>query len=348
MKFLKTKKLLLLTLVTLLFGGCSEENIETKVESSVNSNQYVSSNLDLNEEINEDYYDDSLSITEENTNDDTSSNTTEENTQKVESETSSENNQNSKEEALPTSIPEDSIKVTIERVVDGDTVEIILPDGEKVSTRLLLIDTPETKHPTIPVQPYGPEASQFAESVLFKGDTAYFELDGNTKTDRYGRYLGYLWYEDNGTYKMYNEEIVKEGLARVGYIYSQTKHLTLLNKAQDVAKANKVNIWSVDGYVTNDGFDIDKIQNTSSNNQTSSSTNQPSNNNINDEVAITTDEIKDTTSNNSSEKIVYANGGASSSNIYHDTSDAHGMKDAIKMTEQEAIDQGYRACLKCY
>ncbi|MGL5312942.1 MAG: thermonuclease family protein [Peptostreptococcaceae bacterium] len=153
------------------------------------------------------------------------------------------------------------VKATIDRVVDGDTVEIILSNGDKVDTRLLLIDTPETKHPKLGVQKYGPEASEFAKSVLHKGDPIYFELDGKSKTDKYGRYLGYLWYtcKEHNTLEMYNERVVEEGLARVGYIYSQTKYLSILLEAQDVAKSKGLNIWSIPGYVTDKGYNMDKI-----------------------------------------------------------------------------------------
>ena len=48
------------------------------------------------------------------------------------------------------------------------------------------------------------------------------------------------------------------------------------------------------------------------------------------------------------EKIVYANGGSSSSNKYHKSATAHGMKGAIKMTESEAKKKGYVACKTCF
>lgn len=155
------------------------------------------------------------------------------------------------------------IKATVDRVVDGDTVEIILPSGKEVDTRLLLIDTPETKHPKLGVQKFGPEASDFAKSVFKPGDTVYFELDKGDKTDRYGRYLGYLWYicPDDGNLELYNERVVEEGLARVGYIYDQTKHLDALLATQEKAKKEKLNIWSIDGYVTNKGYDMSKVKN---------------------------------------------------------------------------------------
>ena len=128
-------------------------------------------------------------------------------------------------------VPKDFIEAKVNRVVDGDTVELTLPNNEVVDTRLLLIDTPETKHPKLGVQKFGKEASNFAKETLKEGDTVYFELDGESKTDKYGRYLGYLWYlGDDNTLKMYNEEVVKNGLARVGYIYDQTKHLDRLMK----------------------------------------------------------------------------------------------------------------------
>lgn len=47
-------------------------------------------------------------------------------------------------------------------------------------------------------------------------------------------------------------------------------------------------------------------------------------------------------------QIVYANGGSSSSNKYHKSANAHGMKGAIKMTENEAKKKGYVACGSCY
>lgn len=45
---------------------------------------------------------------------------------------------------------------------------------------------------------------------------------------------------------------------------------------------------------------------------------------------------------------VYANGGSFSSNKYHKSANAHGMKGAIKMTKNQAISKGYVACGSCY
>ena len=97
-------------------------------------------------------------------------------------------------------------------------------------------------------------------------EALYLEYDDGDKTDKYDRYLGYLWYfnnEDNN-WQMFNKTIIEKGLARVGYVYSQKKHLDELYKAQDKAKKEKLNIWSVEGYVTNRGFDVDAYNRNSS------------------------------------------------------------------------------------
>ena len=46
------------------------------------------------------------------------------------------------------------------RVIDGDTVKIDY-NGEATNVRLIGVDTPETVHPSKPVEAYGKEASQF-------------------------------------------------------------------------------------------------------------------------------------------------------------------------------------------
>lgn len=236
----------------------------------------------------------------------------------VESNSSYQDSSSSKE------VPKGSVKATVERVVDGDTMKLKLDKTKEVVTlRLLLVDTPESVKKGVDPQPYSIEASNFAKNTLVAGDTVYIEYDEGDKTDKYDRHLGYLWYysNDNSNWQMFNETLISQGYARVGYIYSQKRHLDEFYKAQDYAKSNKLNIWSVDGYVTDRGYDVDAYN---SNKNTSSN------------------------SSSSSSNIVYANGGSSSSNKYHSTKDAHNMKGAIKMTEKEAKSKGYVPCGLCY
>ena len=142
-------------------------------------------------------------------------------------------------------IPEGSEEASVERVVDGDTMKLKLKNSNEVITlRLLLVDTPESVKPGVDPQPYAIEASNFAKEVLQVNETVYIEYDSGSKTDRYNRYLGYLWYysKENNSWQMFNKIIIEKGFARVGYIYSQKKHLDTLNEAQDKAKNSKLNI----------------------------------------------------------------------------------------------------------
>ncbi len=231
---------------------------------------------------------------------------------------------NSSYQSASKDVPKGSVKATVERVVDGDTMKLKLDKTKEVVTlRLLLVDTPESVKKGVDPQPYSIEASNFAKNTLKAGDTVYIEYDEGDKTDKYDRHLGYLWdySKDDSNWQMFNETLISEGYARVGYIYSQKRHLDEFYKAQDYAKSNKLNIWSVDGYVTDKGYDVDAYN---SNKNTSSNSSSSSNN------------------------IVYANGGSSSSNKYHSTKDAHNMKGAVKMTEKEAKSKGYVPCGLCY
>jgi endonuclease YncB( thermonuclease family) len=72
------------------------------------------------------------------------------------------------------------------RVVDSDTIDVQL-DGRKVRVRYIGTNTPETKHPTKRVEPYGPEAAE-ANRQLVEGKTVRLELDAQA-WDRYQRQL---------------------------------------------------------------------------------------------------------------------------------------------------------------
>jgi micrococcal nuclease len=137
----------------------------------------------------------------------------------------------------------------VDSVIDGDTIKVKI--GQDIKTvRLLLIDTPETKHPKLKVQPYGKEAYNYTNRLLKKGAGVKIEYD-KLKSDKYNRLLAYVYLND----KMLNELLVREGLARVGYVIKPNiKHLEKLQKAEKKAKEEKLNIWLEDGYVTKDGF----------------------------------------------------------------------------------------------
>jgi micrococcal nuclease len=143
------------------------------------------------------------------------------------------------------------------KVTDGDTIQIgYEKDGSyrEDTVRIINIDTPEVHGPKA-IQKFGPEASDFAKKVL---SNKIVEIEVSAKDnpyDNYNRLLAYVFVD--GT--LYEEMIVKEGLARIAYVYEpDTKYLDRLEAAEDYARKNKRGIWSIPGYVTEDGYDMKK------------------------------------------------------------------------------------------
>ncbi|AYU54071.1 thermonuclease family protein [Staphylococcus debuckii] len=133
-------------------------------------------------------------------------------------------------------------EATYARAVDGDTVRLMY-DGKEAVFRLLLIDTPETKHPTKGVQPYGKEASAYTKNMLENASKIEVEFDKGDKTDKYGRYLAYV-YADG---QMVNDALVRQGLAKVAYVYPPSvTYLDQLKESQRLAQEEHLNIWSGD------------------------------------------------------------------------------------------------------
>lgn len=102
--------------------------------------------------------------------------------------------------------------MTDARFVDRDTTRFYY-NGEDVSFRYLLIDTPETKHPRVGKQPFGQEASDCTSELLSNAQIIEVEHDIGQKTDKYNRYPAYI-YADG---VMVNEVLVHEGIAQVNF-----------------------------------------------------------------------------------------------------------------------------------
>ncbi|WP_445670430.1 thermonuclease family protein [Peribacillus sp. FSL R5-0717] len=133
------------------------------------------------------------------------------------------------------------VKAKVVRVIDGDTIEVLM-DGKQEQIRMLLIDTPETKHPQKPVEKFGPEASQFATETL-KNKTVGIQV-GKERTDKYGRVLAYVWVGDT----TYQEMVLEKGLAATAYLYNDLTMLDEFHKAQYIARNKKIGVWSIPGY----------------------------------------------------------------------------------------------------
>lgn len=129
---------------------------------------------------------------------------------------------------------------TVVRVVDGDTV-VLRADGTQQSVRLIGIDTPETKHPTKPIQCFGPEASAFTTSVLPPGTAVRLERDVEER-DHYGRLLVYLYRADDDVFV--NLELARQGFAEPLSIAPNVAHAATFASAAAEARQAGRGLWS--------------------------------------------------------------------------------------------------------
>lgn len=114
-------------------------------------------------------------------------------------------------------------EVKIKRALDGDTLE--LEDGRKV--RMLGMNTPEKG------KFMSKEALNFTKTLENKTAVLFYN-----KKDKYGRILGYVFFEDEN----FNRKILESGLAHL-YYYEKDKFYQQMKEAEEIARQNKKGIW---------------------------------------------------------------------------------------------------------
>ncbi|MFB5194372.1 thermonuclease family protein [Neobacillus sp. KR4-4] len=222
------------------------------------------------------------------------------------------------------------LPATIVKNVDGDTVEINL-NGTVEKVRMLCVDTPETHHPRLGVQPFGPEASEYTRKILAVGTKVEIEPGIGEGRDKYGRLLAYIYV--NG--KMFNEMLLEEGLARVAYIYApNTQYVDEFYAIQKKAQKKGIGIWSIENYAQEDGYNTDNTKSADekkSNPYTSSGKSYENNPNDDQETNL---DCKGKIKGNANSHIYHVPGGS----FYESTTD----NIVWFCSEKEAQDQGYR------
>ena len=136
---------------------------------------------------------------------------------------------------------------TVVHVVDGDTIDVGDDEGKKYRIRLIGADTPETVKPNTPVQPFGPEASDFTKRKIAEANfSVRLAFDGD-QVDKYGRSLAMVYLQmPDGNEVWLNELLIREGLARAQLQYRFSKGAkSTFQQAEDEAKRAKRNVWSL-------------------------------------------------------------------------------------------------------
>ncbi|MCC6313137.1 MAG: thermonuclease family protein [Thermomicrobiales bacterium] len=161
--------------------------------------------------------------------------------------------------AWTTGLPAGAEPARLLRVIDGDTIEAEV-GGRVERVRLILIDTPETKHPSKPVQCFGAEASAFTTALLTNfGGQLYLERDVSER-DRYDRLLRYAWLDLGDSWRQGGQPVapaiynVNEIIARGGYADISTfppdvTYVDEIRAAVTFARDYQLGLWSsCDGF----------------------------------------------------------------------------------------------------
>jgi len=146
--------------------------------------------------------------------------------------------------------PENPVQAQIVRVVDGDTIQVLL-EGNKESLRLIGVDTPETVHPSRPVEFFGMEASNFTKTMFSPGETVYLTFDWDPR-DKYNRLLAYTWFvSDTGCWVLHNLALVVNGYGHAYTVFAfRDDYMALFSQAGREAREKQIGLWRVEPTIT--------------------------------------------------------------------------------------------------
>lgn len=129
---------------------------------------------------------------------------------------------------------------TVSHVSDGDTLSVTI--GKHTETiRLIGVDTPETVHPTKPVQCWGPEASAHTKNILPTGTKVFLARDVEAR-DKYGRFLAYVYRASDNLF--INKELIINGWARPYPFEPNTSLSVDFAEAAAQAQQNQLGLWA--------------------------------------------------------------------------------------------------------
>jgi endonuclease YncB( thermonuclease family) len=129
--------------------------------------------------------------------------------------------------------------VVVLRVIDGDTIEVrgdgrIVPKDAVARVRLLEIDAPERG------ACFADAATARTAALLPTGSTVRTERDAEL-TDRYDRYLLYVWNEQG---VFVNESLVHSGHAKAVLFPPNDKYWPTVSRAEDAAEKAGAGLWT--------------------------------------------------------------------------------------------------------
>jgi micrococcal nuclease len=140
--------------------------------------------------------------------------------------------------------PRGPVTARVIHVVDGDTIEVELPDGSSEDVRYIGIDTPETVKPGTPVECGGPRAHEVNERLVGRRMvTLRFDAE---RRDVYGRLLAYVYLprgRPGGRSLFVNAELARRGLARTLTIPPNDSFAPLFARLAERAGVRGRGLW---------------------------------------------------------------------------------------------------------
>ena len=130
----------------------------------------------------------------------------------------------------------DRAEVIVRKVVDGDTIQVSLPDrpDERVTVRLIGVDAPELQGR----EHYADRAADYVRRRV-EGQRVLLRLQRHRTHDRYDRLLAYVWMTDT---ESLNHALVRDGRA---YADRRSAHQSarVYATAETEARRRGVGLW---------------------------------------------------------------------------------------------------------
>lgn len=136
-------------------------------------------------------------------------------------------------------------RVQVIRIIDGDSVEVQFPGGEKEKVRLIGVNAPELFEPESQARLLAEESRNYAARML-QGKTVELTYDEN-RFDMYGRTLAFLWIDG----VMVNEQMIADGYARAYLKFPFCReYMQAFEHAQDFARKHTRGLWKNPAFQT--------------------------------------------------------------------------------------------------
>ena len=147
-------------------------------------------------------------------------------------------------------------RVEFVKCVDGDTFRVML-EGEEHLVRMIAVDTPELAKNGNKAEYYSEEASKYTCDKITNAKKIELEYDPKSdKVDKYDRVLAWVYVDG----KLLQEELVKNGYAKVAYLYDEYKYVDKLKEKQELASAKEMGIWNSDAKKRYEDGNLEKVE----------------------------------------------------------------------------------------